>query len=334
MPAERIQKVLARAGLGSRREVESWIADGRLTISGKTPEPGLKITGKEKIYLDGKLLEIRLIPSRQHHVVMYHKPVGVICSRKDPEGRHSAFDDLPELEGGRWVSVGRLDINTCGLLLFTSDGELANALMHPSSEVAREYAVRVLGSPTAADLKQLTSGVQLDDGPASFDRIKVAGGEGANRWYDVVLKEGRKREVRRIWEALGFKVSRLIRIRYGPIRLHRDLKPGTTRDLTDGETRELYQAVGLVGPAGPARKSTARGRGAGNSSGKASGKSRSGGQAVGRAKSDSRNKRPAGNATTGRGKKPARGQSARPATKAGDSEGGKSPYRSNKKRRR
>lgn len=248
MPAERIQKVLARAGLGSRREVEGWISEGRLTVNGRPVAPGLRITGQERICLDGKPLEVSTVSANQSRVLLYHKPVGVICSRKDPDGRQSVFDDLPKLDTGRWISVGRLDINTCGLLLFTNDGDLANALMHPSSEVKREYAVRILGDPTPADLERLLSGVQLEDGPARFHEISPAGGEGANRWFDVVLKEGRKREVRRLWEALGFKVSRLIRIRFGPIRLHRDLKPGTTRDLTAGEIDTLYEAAGLGKP--------------------------------------------------------------------------------------
>ena len=248
MPAERIQKVLARAGLGSRREVESWITARRLTVNGQRAEPGDRITGAERICLDGQPLEVTTLPVSQTRVILYHKPVGVICTRKDPERRPSVFDDLPELNGGRWISVGRLDINTCGLLLFSNDGELANALMHPSSQVKREYAVRILGNPGQADLDKLLSGVTLDDGPARFHAIAPAGGEGANRWFNVVLTEGRKREVRRLWEALGFKVSRLIRTRFGPIRLHRDLKPGATRNLTAGEIEELYAAAGIRRP--------------------------------------------------------------------------------------
>ncbi len=248
MPAERIQKVLARAGLGSRREVEGWISEGRLTVNGRLVEAGARITGSERICLDGKPLEVPTRSASETRVILYHKPVGVICSRKDPEGRPSVFDALPVLDAGRWISVGRLDINTCGLLLFTDDGELANALMHPSRQVKREYAVRILGNPSQVDLDKLLSGVNLEDGPARFDEITPAGGEGANRWFDVVLREGRKREVRRLWEALGFKVSRLIRIRFGPIRLHRDLKPGTSRKLTPGEIDELFEAAGMERP--------------------------------------------------------------------------------------
>lgn len=251
MAGERIQKVLARAGLGSRREVESWIADGRLTVNGRLPEAGARVKGTEKFALDGKQLVVPEDSAQAHKVIAYHKPVGVICSRKDPEGRPSSFEDLPPLESGRWISVGRLDINTCGLLLFTTDGELANKLMHPSSEVRRHYAVRVHGRPAEKDLLQLRKGVTLEDGPARFDRVSEGGGDGANRWFDVVIKEGRKREVRRLWEALGFKVNRLIRTHFGPVRLHREQAAGSTRELTAGETRALYEAAGLPAPVPP-----------------------------------------------------------------------------------
>ena len=248
MAGERIQKVLARAGLGSRREIEGWIAEGRLAVNGRLPEPGTRVRGTEKFTLDGKRLEIPEASAVSRKVIAYHKPVGVICSRKDPEGRPSSFDDLPPLRQGRWISVGRLDINTCGLLLFTTDGELANKLMHPSSEVRRHYAVRVHGRPSDKDLEQLRKGVTLEDGPARFDKISEGGGDGANRWFDVVIKEGRKREVRRLWEALGYKVNRLIRTHFGPVRLHREQAAGTSRELTHGETRALYQAAGLSMP--------------------------------------------------------------------------------------
>lgn len=245
MGGDRIQKVLARAGLGSRREIERWIAAGRLTVDGRKPEPGTQITGRESLCLDGKPLAVKLQADVSPQVIAYHKPVGVICSRKDPEGRPTCFDDLPTLQGGRWISVGRLDINTCGLLLFTNDGELANKLMHPSGEVRRHYAVRVLGKPTEQDLEKLQSGITLEDGPARFEKISPGKGDGANRWFDVVLKEGRKREVRRLFEALGYKVNRLIRTQFGPIRLHREQPAGSARPLTTGEQRALYQAAGL-----------------------------------------------------------------------------------------
>lgn len=256
MAAERIQKVLARAGLGSRREIERWIADGRLTVNGRTPEPGAKITGKEQLCLDGKPLAVEA-PVR-HQAIAYHKPVGVICSRKDPDGRASCFDDLPSVTGGRWISVGRLDVNTCGLLLFTTDGELANKLMHPSSEVRRHYAVRVLGNPSQRDLDRLSAGVELEDGKARFEKITAGNGDGANRWFDVVLTEGRKREVRRLFEAIGCKVNRLIRTHFGPIRLQREQAAGTTRPLSAGESRALYEVAGLKIPSQPKQRPAQR----------------------------------------------------------------------------
>ncbi len=248
MAGERIQKLLAQAGHGSRREIEGWIAAGRLTVNGRLPKPGTRVSGKEKFCLDGEELANPDSSVGDNKIIAYHKPIGVICSRKDPEGRPSSFDDLPKLTQGRWVSVGRLDINTCGLLLFTTDGQLANKLMHPSSEIRRHYAVRVHGRPGEKDLDKLRKGVQLDDGPARFDRITEGGGDGANRWFDVVIKEGRKREVRRLWEALGYKVNRLIRTHFGPVRLHREQAAGTIRELTAGETKALYEAAGLPVP--------------------------------------------------------------------------------------
>ena len=246
--AERLQKLLAAAGLGSRRELERWIEAGRVKLNGRVAKLGDRAGPDDRVMVDNE--PVRLVASAQlaPRVIAYHKPVGELVTRDDPEGRPTVFDALPPLEGARWVAVGRLDINTAGLLLLTNDGELANALMHPSRQVAREYAVRVLGEVSDASIAKLKRGVQLDDGPASFETVRAAGGEGANRWYHVVLREGRHREVRRIWEAVGHKVSRLIRVRYGPVRMHRELATGKVKHLKAGEMASLYKAADMPVP--------------------------------------------------------------------------------------
>ncbi|MEM7563025.1 MAG: 23S rRNA pseudouridine(2605) synthase RluB [Pseudomonadota bacterium] len=242
---ERIQKYLAGQGAGSRRQIDGLLQEGRISVNGKTAKPGDQVAGGEKIAIDGKLLRLNRYESKPR-ILMYHKPVGQVCTRSDPEGREDVFQNLPGLQQGRWVSIGRLDINTSGLLLFTSDGELANRLMHPSYEVEREYAVRVHGEVTPAMLQQLQDGVELEDGPASFEAILDSGGSGTNHWYHVVLKEGRNREVRRLWEAVGVEVSRLVRIRYDQFNLPKWLKPGKHRFLDDDVVRRVYQRLGLV----------------------------------------------------------------------------------------
>ncbi len=241
---ERIQKVLARVGAGSRRQVERWIVEGRVTVGGRRATLGQRVTPQHVIRVDGRLLpRSTTIPKRR--ILMYHKPAGEMCTRSDPQGRPTVFDRLPRLRSGRWISIGRLDFNTSGLLLLTTDGELANRLMHPRHGIEREYAARILGKVDEAMLKRLTKGVRLKDGPARFECVVDAGGEGANRWYHVTLKEGRHHEVRRMWEAMGVKVSRLIRVRYGPVTLPRHLRAGRLMDLDQDATQALLHAVGL-----------------------------------------------------------------------------------------
>lgn len=241
--AEKIQKLLARAGLGSRREIERWITLGRVKVNGKLAQLGDRALETDKIFLDDRLVKLSRLLVEQPKVLMYHKPVGEVCTRADPQGRPTVFEALPQLRRGRWVAIGRLDINTTGLLLFTNDGELANRLMHPSSQMTREYAVRVFGEVTQEILQQLKTGVLLEDGEARFDDILDAGGDGRNHWYHVTLREGRNREVKRLWESQGVTVSRLIRIRFGAIQLPRLLRPGKYRDLTPKELSALMAEV-------------------------------------------------------------------------------------------
>ena len=243
---ERIQKYLARQGAGSRRQIDALLEQGRISVNGRVAKPGAKVAGREKIAIDGKLLRLHRQESRPK-LLLYHKPVGEICTRDDPQGRDEVFRHLPRLNQGRWVAVGRLDINTSGLLLFTTDGELANRLMHPSFEIEREYAVRVRGPVDADMLARLRDGIPLEDGEARFDEIVDAGGSGSNHWYHVVLKEGRNREVRRLWEAVGVDVSRLVRVRYDQFKLPKWLKPGRYRFVDEAVVGRLYRRLGLGG---------------------------------------------------------------------------------------
>jgi len=241
--SEKLQKILANAGLGSRRAIEEWIKAGRVKLNGKVAELGARASIADKIEVDDHLIRITPANEEPPAVLLYHKPAGEVCTRSDPEGRPTVFDNLPRLRNKRWIIVGRLDLNTSGLLLFTTDGELANRLMHPSYAIEREYAVRVWGEVDQTILTNLQQGVMLEDGEAHFDKIVDAGGSGKNHWYHVTLKEGRNREVRRLWESQGVTVSRLIRVRYGNVILPRDLRIGNSRILEENSVNQIYGLV-------------------------------------------------------------------------------------------
>lgn len=248
---EKLQKVLARFGLGSRRLMEEWIAAGRVVVNGQPAKLGDRVTAQDKIAVDGEALRIPSWVRPRLRVLRYHKPAGELTTRSDPAGRPTVFDRLPRLRGSRWIAVGRLDYNTEGLLLLTNDGDLANALMHPRAGIEREYAVRVLGEVSPEQQVRLLQGVALEDGEAHFVTLQEAGGEGANRWYHVTLAEGRNREVRRLFEAVGLTVSRLIRVRYGVVEMPRLLKTGYFDELPDEEREALLASVQWVNPAIP-----------------------------------------------------------------------------------
>ena len=245
----RLQKLLAAAGLGSRRTIEEWIRAGRVTVGGRVARLGDRAASADDVRLDGVQLDLQAGEPASRELLLYYKPLGEVTTRSDPQRRPTVFDRLPPPRTGRWIAVGRLDVNTSGLLLLTTDGELAHRLMHPSSEVEREYLVRLRGRPGPQALRQLLSGVQLEDGPARFDRITAAGpheeaaGRGHNSVFRVVVHEGRNREVRRLWSAVGLEVSRLLRIRYGSVELPRDLRPGGARSAAPALIGSLERSI-------------------------------------------------------------------------------------------
>ncbi len=243
--SEKIQKLLARSGVGSRRKMEELIAEGKVSVDGKIAKLGDRAEADQVIRVEGRIIATKAEDDVVCRVLMYHKPEGELCTRFDAEGRATVFDRLPRVLGSRWIAIGRLDINTAGLLLFTTDGELANRMMHPSHEIEREYAVRVFGEVDDEMLRRLREGVELEDGLASFSKIKKSGGEGINEWFNVTLSEGRNREVRRLWESQGAQVSRLIRVRYGQLNLPKGLPKGGWNELPLKEVNLLRSAVGL-----------------------------------------------------------------------------------------
>jgi len=243
---ERLHKLLAQSGIGSRREMEELIAEGRVNVNGETAQVGQSASPGDRIKVNGKLVHLKF-SNRLPRVIIYHKPEGEIVSRDDPEGRTSVFDKLPVLRGSKWLAIGRLDFNTCGLLIFTTSGELANRLTHPRFEVEREYAVRVMGELTEQQGRALVNGVELPDGPAHFDILETQGGTGSNNWYRVVVREGRNRLVRRMFEHVGLTVSRLMRVRFGMINLPPRLKRGQHLELTEAQTRSVLDWLSRTG---------------------------------------------------------------------------------------
>jgi 23S rRNA pseudouridine2605 synthase len=247
-PGERLQKVLANAGMGSRREIERWIDAGEVTVNGQVAKLGDRVTPDDRITVGKKRVGKWRFKEQPSRTIVYNKPEGEIVAKDDPQGRRTVFQRLPRLHGARWISVGRLDLNTSGLLIFTTDGQLANRLMHPSQQVEREYAVRIHGDVTPEMLEALVNGVELEDGTARFEDIVESGGEGRNRWFHVVIMEGRKREVRRLWESVGVEVSRLKRVRFGPLILDSSLSVGKWRELKPMELKAVYQMAELDPP--------------------------------------------------------------------------------------
>ncbi len=247
--SEKLQKVLARAGLGSRRELETWISDGRVSVNGTVATLGDRVGSEDTLRVDGRMIKVKAEEDTVQRVIMYHKPPGEVCSRNDPEGRPTVFDNLPRLQGMRWVQVGRLDINTTGMMLFITDGELAHRLMHPSNGFVREYAVRVRGGMTQEKRQAMLDGVLLEDGVSKFDSIEDAGGaeEGANHWYKVTLTGGKYREVRRLFQSQDLEVARLMRIRFGDLNLPPQLRQGRWMELEPEQMKALIDKVELKG---------------------------------------------------------------------------------------
>ncbi len=246
MPA-RIHKLLADNGYGSRREIESWIRAGRIRVNGSPAKLGQQIDGKDRISLDQKSLRVDSGRTRKNRILAFYKPAGVICTSRDPEGRKTVFEYLPDLKKQRWVSVGRLDINTSGLILFVNNGDWAHRLMHPANIIEREYAVRILGKVEKVNLRNLRTGVMLNNRLAQFTDIVATAGKGVNQWFHVVLMEGRNRQVRKMWESQGFQVSRLIRVRYGSYILPKAKKPGEVWPLTNTEAGRLMALADKTG---------------------------------------------------------------------------------------
>lgn len=238
----KLHKVLAQKGLGSRREMEVLIASGEVTINWEVAKVGDRVGSSDVVRIGKRIIRLRMEGSPTK-VILYHKPEGEIVSRSDPQGRPSVFDKLPHLDSSKWIAIGRLDFNTSGLLIFTTDGELANRLMHPRFEVEREYAVRIIGELSSEQMKLLTTGVELKDGVAKFNYLSDEGGEGTNHWYRVILKEGKNREVRRMFEAIGLTVSRLMRVRFGPVNLPPRIKRGQWIELDEKETKRLLKLI-------------------------------------------------------------------------------------------
>lgn len=254
---QRLHKLLALAGLGSRRDMEKLIESGRVSINGAVAQVGAAVTEHDVVRVDGRPVRLPFEPELPQ-VLLYHKPEGELVSMDDPEGRITVFSKLPRIKQGKWIAIGRLDMNTSGLLIFTNSGDLANRFMHPRYEVEREYAVRILGELTEGQMLQLTHGIELEDGTANFESIYPTGGEGANKWYQVVIKEGRNREVRRMFEALHLPVSRLMRVRFGPIALPARVKRGQMLKLEQKEVVKLLEWAGLPVPRKPLKQLSPR----------------------------------------------------------------------------